>query len=60
MSLPVIRAMSPISVKEMIKASRNRVKSCTTVLKMFGVFIRYVMTMNSRIKIKETTIIQTV
>jgi hypothetical protein len=44
----------------MIRDSKNRVKSCTSELKMFGVFIRYIMIKISRTSTKAMHMMQTV
>jgi hypothetical protein len=38
-SLSVMSAIIPIKVREIIRDSKNSVKSCTKELKIFGVFI---------------------
>lgn len=60
MSRPVIRAIRPMVVRETIRDSKNRVKSCTSELKMFGVFIRYIIIKISRTSTKAIQMMQTV
>ena len=60
MSRPVIKAIKPITVREMIRDSKNKVKSCTSELKMFGVLIRYMIIKISRTSTNVIQMMQTV
>lgn len=59
-SRPVTKAIKPITVKDMMRDSRKRVKSWTRELKIFGVFILYMMIKISRIRMNTMQMMQTV
>ena len=59
MSFPVINAMMPIKVRATMSDSKDKVKKCTIVLKMLGVFIRYISMRSSQKNTQHSTIIST-